>query len=131
MTTQTSRHWSRSEVERQFFAPDSGCGAVVLQRRTKALALVGAAAAAAVAMLTVAHEHKGLFRINETPSEPEGVYVRVAHDPIGVGAIIAFLAPPLAFPYADRRAGYLRETPILKVVGAAGGDHVCTVGGVL
>ena len=132
MTTQTSRRWSRSEVERQFFAPVSRCGAVFLQRRrTKALVAVGTAAMAAVALLTVARQHQGLFRVNETPSEPEGVYVRAAHDPIGVGAIVAFLAPPQAFPYADREAGYLHETPILKVVAAAGGDHVCTLGGVL
>lgn len=131
MTTQSSRPWWRAEVERQFFLPDSRCGAVDLQRRTKALGLVGAAALAAVPLLFVAHQHRGLFRINETPSEPPGVYVRAAHGPIGVGTIIAFLAPAQAFPYADRRAGYLHQTPILKVVAAAGGDQVCTVGGVL
>ena len=105
--------------------------ALARKRRARALATVGVAVLTGVPLLCVAHQQRGLFRVNETPSEPEGVYVRAAHDPIGVGSIIAFLAPPLAFPYADKRAGYLHETPILKVVAAAGGDNVCTLGGVL
>lgn len=101
------------------------------KRRARSLAIVGAAALAGVALLFVAQRHRGLFLVNGTPSEPPGIYVRAGYGPIGLGAIIAFPAPPLAFPYADRRAGYLHDIPILKVVAAAGGDQVCTRGGVL
>jgi len=95
------------------------------------LAGVGAVACAAVASVTLAHRHQSLIRINLTPSEPPGVYLRTPDAPIKVGSLVAFLAPPRAFPYADRHAGYLHQTPILKAVAAAGGDKVCTGGGVL
>lgn len=122
---------SRSAVERRFYARYSRPVPLARKRRTMALATGAAGLLAALPLLCAAHQHRGLLRVNETPSEPPGVYLRASHDPIGVGSIIAFLAPPPAFPYADRRAGYLHQTPILKVVAAAGGDHVCTVGGVL
>ena len=125
------RRWSRSAVERRFLARYSRPVPLARKRRVRALATVAIGALAAVPLLCAAHQHRGLLRINETPSEPPGVYLRIRHDPIRVGNIIAFLAPPPAFPYADRRAGYLHRTPILKVVAAAGGDQVCTAGGVL
>ncbi len=125
------RPWSRSAVERRFYARYSRPVPLAPRRRARALATVAVGALTAAPLLCAAHQHRGFLRINETPSEPPGIYLRASHDPIGVGSIIAFLAPPPAFPYADRRAGYLHQTPILKVVAAAGGDHVCTVGGVL
>jgi conjugative transfer signal peptidase TraF len=100
-------------------------------RRAKALAIVALATLAAVSTLALARAHRGLVLMNETPSEPPGLYIRAAHDPIRRGTIIAFMAPPSAFPYADRQAGYLHKTPVLKVVAAVGGDHVCTAAGVL
>ena len=125
------RFWARSAVEHPFIARYSRPVPLARKRRDRALATVAVGALTAVPLLCAAHQHRGLFRVNETPSEPPGVYVRAAHEPIGVGGIIAFLAPPPAFPYADRRAGYLHKTPILKAVAAAGGDRVCTVGGML
>lgn len=68
--------------------------------------------------------------LNRSPSEPPGVYVRRGGPPL-TGTIIAFRAPPSAFPYADRRLAYLHTRPLLKAVEAVRGDHVCTVGGVL
>ena len=51
--------------------------------------------------------------------------------PHEVGALIAFSAPPAAFPYADDRMSYLRRVPILKHVAAISGDLVCTATGKL
>ena len=100
-------------------------------RRGAALTTAALATTAAALLLSAAHQHRGLLRINETPSEPPGVYLRARHDVIRVGSLIAFLAPQPAFPYADRRAAYLHRTPILKAVAAVGGDRVCTAGGML
>jgi conjugative transfer signal peptidase TraF len=100
-------------------------------RRAKTLAVVGLASLAVVTLLALARDHRGLVLMNDTPSEPPGLYVRAAHDPIRPGTIIAFLAPPPAFPYADRRARFLHTTPIIKAVAAVAGDEVCTTAGVL
>lgn len=100
------------------------------RRRAKALAVVGAATMAVIGLRAVARGHHGLILINETPSEPQGLYVR-HREPIRRGTIVAFLAPPAAFPYADRRASYLRTVPIIKAVAAIAGDHVCTEGDAL
>ena len=62
---------------------------------------------------------------NPTPSEPIGLYVRHAGAP-RTGSIIAFRAPPAAFPYADGRMSYLHRVPILKAVAAGENDQVCT-----
>jgi conjugative transfer signal peptidase TraF len=67
---------------------------------------------------------------NQTASEPVGLYVRSSRAP-RPGVIIAFRAPTAAFPYADRRMGYLRSVPILKAIAAGEDDRVCTNGGVL
>jgi len=101
--------------------------------RRRARRLVGASAllGGVLAVLAVAHAHRGFLLVNPTPSEPPGLYVRAAGAPIRVGSLIAFPAPPSAYPYADRRLSYLRETPILKAVVAVAGDEVCTLGGVL
>ena len=63
--------------------------------------------------------------INTTPSEPEGIYWRVAA-PVAVGQLVAFKAPAAAFPYADRRLGFIHRVPLLKAVAAGPGDTVCT-----
>jgi conjugative transfer signal peptidase TraF len=64
--------------------------------------------------------------LNTTPSEPIGLYVRADLAP-KPGRLAAFFAPAAAFPYADRRLGYLRRVPILKMIVAGPGDHICTV----
>ena len=61
---------------------------------------------------------------NRSPSEPTGLYIRSVLAP-AKGRIIAFRAPDTAFPYADRRMGYLRRIPILKEIAAGEGDLVC------
>ena len=68
--------------------------------------------------------------LNRTPSEPPGFYIRTARAP-SRGDIIAFKTPAPAFPYADKRMGYLHHRPLLKAVAAVGGDQVCTRGGEL
>lgn len=70
------------------------------------------------------------FLVNDSPSEPPGLYAR-SGSPIGPGALIAFKTPPKAFPYADRRLTYLHTRPLLKAVVAGPGDAVCTDGDVL
>lgn len=97
----------------------------------RSLAGVGFVALTAAALLGLAREHRGFFLVNTTPSEPPGIYVRAADTPIRVGSLVAFMAPPPAFPYADRHAGYLRKTPVIKAVAAVDGDLVCTEGGAL
>ena len=70
------------------------------------------------------------FLWNASPSEPPGLYVRTSA-PVQVGRLVAFLAPPAAYPYAVRRLAYLHQVPIIKAVGAGEGAHVCTSGGAL
>jgi len=92
------------------------------RRGRSAELLVSLAAVPIIATLVVQHP---LLIANRTPSEPEGLYLRTFGAP-KVGRIIAFQAPAAAFPYADRRLAYLHRTPILKVIAAGPGDHVCT-----
>ncbi len=64
---------------------------------------------------------------NHTASEPPGFYWRTGARP-EVGALVAFMAPPAAFPYADARLPVLRREPVLKAVAAGPGDWVCADG---
>jgi conjugative transfer signal peptidase TraF len=66
--------------------------------------------------------------VNGTPSEPIGIFGRVKLAP-QVGQLIAFKAPAGAFPYADRRLGYLHRIPMLKTIAGVAGDQICTVTG--
>jgi conjugative transfer signal peptidase TraF len=86
---------------------------------------------ASLAALTIAASlaaHQPWLLANTTPSEPPGLYMRTSQPP-AAGRLIAFRAPPAAFPYADRRLGYLHRTPVLKTIAAGPGDQVCTHGG--
>ena len=102
----------------------SGAGARCLALMVRASAPIGAAA-----ILAASLPHP-LLLWNQTPSEPEGLYIRTDAVP-RPGVIIAFRSPAAAFPYADRRMGYLHRVPILKAVAAGENDRVCTAGGVL
>jgi conjugative transfer signal peptidase TraF len=98
--------------------------------RTRTVVAVGAAALACLALAQVANSRGRSFLWNTSPSEPPGLYVRTSA-PVQVGRLVAFLAPPAAYPYADRRLAYLRQVPIIKAVGAGEGTLVCTSGGAL
>jgi conjugative transfer signal peptidase TraF len=84
------------------------------------------AAAALGALLIHGAAHTVL--INTTPSEPLGLYARTDAVP-RPGRLAAFPAPAAAFPYADRRLGYLHHVPLLKMIAAGPGDRVCTLSG--
>lgn len=101
------------------------------RRRPWALAIIGLAIMCVVSFLALAQAHRGFFLVNDTSSEPPGLYVRSVGDPIRRGGLVAFMAPSPAFPYADQRSAFLHRTPIIKAVAAMAGDHVCTVGGSL
>jgi len=98
-------------------------------RRLLGLMVLAAAPIGAAAVLAAGLPHP-LLLWNQTASEPVGLYVRSSATP-RPGVIIAFRAPAAAFPYADRRMGYLRRVPILKAIAAVEDDRVCTNGGVL
>jgi conjugative transfer signal peptidase TraF len=84
-----------------------------------------------VATGLIARSQPPVFRWNVTPSEPEGLYVRASRTPVRTGELVTFLAPPSAFPYADKRLSALHREPILKAVAASAGDRVCAADGVL
>ena len=98
-------------------------------RRILGPMVFAAAPMAAVSVLAASLPHPFLLW-NQTASEPEGLYIRTSEKP-RPGVIIAFRAPSTAFPYADRRMGYLRRVPILKSVAAGENDRVCSIDGVL
>jgi conjugative transfer signal peptidase TraF len=95
------------------------------RRRWASLALAGAATAIA---LFGAFTARPVMLLNTTPSEPLGLYIETP-GPVSVGRLVAFKAPAAAFPYADRRLGYLRHTTLLKAVAAGPGDVVCATAG--
>ena len=101
-------------------------GAVLISARRRpplllAGTLLGTAALGVASMLS----HRPLLLVNTTPSEPIGLYL-ASPASLRAGALIAFQAPPAAFPYADARLGYLHRRPMLKTVSAVPGDLVCT-----
>jgi conjugative transfer signal peptidase TraF len=100
-------------------------------RRARGFAVVCAATLAVIGLLAVAQSHRGFVLVNGTSSEPPGLYARAMGEPIRPGSLVAFMAPPAAYPYADQHMPFLRSTPIIKAVAAVAGDRVCTVGGVL
>jgi len=95
------------------------------RRRWASLPLAGAATAIA---LFGAFAAVPVFLLNTTPSEPLGLYFETP-GPISVGRLVAVKVPAAAFPYADRRLGYLHHTTLLKAVAAGPGDVVCTSAG--
>lgn len=88
--------------------------------------------APAVALVPLAASFGGpsrpLFLANATLSEPPGLYIGSAGRPT-VGSLVAFRAPPAAFPYADLRLQELHRVPLLKGIAAGPGDEVCTTSG--
>lgn len=98
------------------------------RRRRKRIALVCGAAIGAVLASQAANRAGQFVLWNDTPSEPEGLYLRTSRAP-AVGQIAAFMAPALAAGYVARHLSYLRHAPILKVLAAGPGSFVCTSSG--
>ena len=93
-------------------------------RRPRRPIVVPALAGIAILATLVTNPLRPMVLFNTTPSEPPGLYA-ASLGPINVGQMVAFKAPPAAFPYADRRLGYLHHTLMLKAVAAGPGDLVC------
>lgn len=64
--------------------------------------------------------------VNESPSLPKGIYLRLIGAP-GVGDIVALPPPPIARPYLAQ-LGMPRNVLLLKRVAAVEGDLVCASG---
>ena len=105
-------------------------GASCLRRSGRRRRWLGLGLAGAVTVLSLfgASAARPVFLLNTTPSEPLGLYIETP-DPASAGRLVAFSAPAAAFPYADRRLGYLHHTTLLKAVAAGPGDAVCTTAG--
>jgi type IV secretory pathway protease TraF len=92
---------------------------------------VATVAVVAIGGFAVAHccNHRGALLLeNDSPSEPEGLYVRTAEAP-AAGRLAAFMTPAAATDYVDRRLANLRRTPVLKALAAGPGSFVCTASG--
>ena len=84
-------------------------------RRTRRPMLVPSLAGIAILATLVTNPLHPVVLFNATPSEPAGLYA-ASLAPVRVGELVAFKAPTTAFPYADRKLGYLRHTLMLKGV---------------
>jgi type IV secretory pathway protease TraF len=83
------------------------------------LSLLGAAAA---------RHGAALLLLNESPSLPEGLYLRAPDRTARVGAIVAVRQPATAAPYLAR-LGMPPDVRLLKRIAAAGGDIACRAAG--
>lgn len=84
------------------------------------------AAALSACLLAQGINRRGALVLhNESPSEPEGLYVRTLQAP-AVGRLAAFMAPAATAPYRDQHLRILRHVPVLKALAAGPGDFVCT-----
>jgi conjugative transfer signal peptidase TraF len=96
--------------------------------RTARIALACTAAIAVVAASRTINRPAPLLLWNASPSEPEGLYARTSLA-ASTGRLAAFMAPPAAFPYADRNLAFLHHTPVLKALSAGSGNLVCSTSG--
>ncbi|WP_332654518.1 S26 family signal peptidase [Brevundimonas sp.] len=65
-----------------------------------------------------------LALVNESPSLPRGLYLRVPGAQAARGAVVAVPAPPTARPYLSQ-LGAPADAKLLKRVAAVGGEQVC------
>jgi conjugative transfer signal peptidase TraF len=94
----------------------------------RALVLLVAFLGVAVALLGTVIKPSYQIRYNTSQSAPIGWYAIVPRSDLPVGAFALARLPVAAAALADER-GYLPKTvPILKRVGAAGGQSVCARG---
>jgi type IV secretory pathway protease TraF len=89
---------------------------------------VGLAGFAILIAMAGAHATPKLVLINESPSLPKGLYIRVPARAGLRGAIVAIPQPPPARPYLAG-LGMPEQVQLIKRVAAAGGDLVCAAGG--
>lgn len=75
-------------------------------------------------MAASANRAPALALVNESPSLPEGLYVRQADAPIAHGSVVAIAQPPSIRPYLAS-LGMPAEVKLIKRVAAVGGDRVC------
>lgn len=93
--------------------------------RKARIAQIGAVALGANILAQGCNQRGALFLHNESPSEPEGLYVRTNEAP-AVGRLVTFMAPATAAGYVDQHLRNLRRTPVLKALAAGPGSFVCT-----
>lgn len=82
-----------------------------------------------LAALAVGGEQPAPALINESPSLPRGLYLRVDMA-ITPGAVVAVPQPLAVRPYLER-LGMPRDVLLLKRVAALGGEGVCAVDGMV
>ncbi|MBX9614768.1 MAG: S26 family signal peptidase [Caulobacteraceae bacterium] len=83
---------------------------------------------AALAIIAVSADRApALALVNESPSLPEGLYVRQADAPIAHGSVVAIAQPSSIRPHLAR-LGMPAEVKLIKRVAAVGGDRVCAEG---
>lgn len=95
------------------------------ERRTSGLLLRTAAPVAALALIGgLASGSRDLVLVNESPSLPRGLYVRLPGARPETGSIVALPQPEAVRPYLSR-LGMPAETRLIKRVAAAADDPVC------
>lgn len=98
-----------------------------MTRLSRLLATTAAPAAGLLALVCVSAPRPPVALINESPSLPRGVYVRIHAPDIGRGAVVALRQPEIVRPYLSRQ-GMPAEVRLIKRVAATGGDLVCSDG---
>lgn len=86
------------------------------------------APAALLVLGVVAHVAPMLAIVNESPSVPKGLYVRVAASAPKTGDVVAIPQPPSARSYLAS-LGMPADVKLIKRVAAAAGDTICTANG--
>lgn len=97
------------------------------EQRTERWRATVSALGAFLAAMAVGGEQPALALINESPSLPRGLYLRVGVT-FKPGAVVAVPQPAAVRPYLER-LGMPDDVLLLKRVAAVGGDRVCAVDG--
>lgn len=96
--------------------------------RMRGLMILAVAPALALLVLgALASRGPDLALINESPSLPEGLYLREPSARPRPGAIVAIRQPDVVRPYLARR-GMPAGVRLIKRIAASGGDAICSDG---
>lgn len=99
--------------------------------RARRLAFCAAGPASALLLLGAAADRRPPWMlVNESPSLPEGVYLRRPAAPLLRGAVVAAPQPAVARAYLGR-LGMPADVLLLKRVAAVAGDRVCAEPGAI